>query len=183
MSKLDFAPGAARSQQVVHSSGNGHVQRARAAMARRPRPDGAALQRVVAHVQTHNRVLQEDEMWERHRAAAAGAPSQPAGQRTTNTPESIAVARREAELRRMAVKEAAASAAGRAELQSTATDLQPEPAEAARERAERKAERRAKKAERKAKKAERRAIKKERKERKRRRKRAASDSDSSSSNS
>ena len=175
MSKLDFAPGAARSQQVVHSSGNGHVQRARAAMARRPRPDGAALQRVVAHVQTHNRVLQEDEMWERHRAAAAGEPAQLAGQRTTNTPESIAAARREAELRRTAVKEAAASAAGRAELQSTATDLQPEPAEA-----ERKAERKAKKAERKAKKAERRAINKERKERKRRRKR---DSDSSSSNS
>ena len=180
MSKLDFAPGAARSQQVVHSSGNGHVQRARAAMARRPRPDGAALQRVVAHVQTHNRVLQEDEMWERHRAAAAGVPAQPAGQRTTNTPESIAEARREAELRRTAVKEAAASAAGRAELQSIATDLQPEPAEA-RERAERKAERKAKKAdERKAKKAEKRAIKKERKERKRRRKREASGSDSSS---
>ena len=156
-------------------------------MARRPRPDGAALQRVVAHVQTHNRVLQEDEMWERHRAAAAGAPAPPAGQRTTNTPESIAAARREAELRRTAVKEAAASAAGRAELQSTATDLQPEPAKAAaarkaeRERAERKAERKAKKAEKKAKKAERRAIKKERKERKRRRK--ASGSDSSSSNS
>ena len=151
-------------------------------MARRPRPDGAALQRVVAHVQTHNRVLQEDEMWERHRAAAAGVPAQPAGQRTTNTPESIAAARREAELRRTAVKEAAASAAGRAELQSTATDLQPEPAEAAaRERAERKAERKAKKAERKAKKAEKRAIKKERTERKRRRK--ASGSDSSSSNS
>ena len=148
-------------------------------MARRPRPDGAALQRVVAHVQTHNRVLQEDEMWERHRAAAAGAPAPPAGQRTTNTPESIAAARREAELRRTAVKEAAASAVGRAELQSTATDLQPEPA--ARERAERKAERKAKKAEKKAKKAERRAIKKERKERKRRRK--ASGSDSSSSNS
>ena len=151
-------------------------------MARRPRPDGAALQRVVAHVQTHNRVLQEDEMWERHRAAAAGEPAQLAGQRTTNTPESIAAARREAELRRTAVKEAAASAAGRAELQSTATDLQPEPAEtAARERAERKAERKAKKAEKKAKKAERRAIKKERKDRKRRRK--ASGSDSSSSNS
>ena len=152
-------------------------------MARRPRPDGAALQRVVAHVQTHNRVLQEDEMWERHRAAAAGpAAAPPAGQRTTNTPESIAEARREAELRRTAVKEAAASAAGRAELQSTATDLQPEPAKAAaRERAERKAERKAKKAEKKAKKAERRAIKKERKDRKRRRK--ASGSDSSSSNS
>ena len=151
-------------------------------MARRPRPDGAALQRVVAHVQTHNRVLQEDEMWERHRAAAAGVPAQLAGQRTTNTPESIAAARREAESRRTAVKEAAASAAGRAELQSTATDLQPEPAEAAaRERAERKAERKAKKAEKKAKKAERRAIKKERKDRKRRRK--ASGSDSSSSNS
>ena len=149
-------------------------------MARRPRPDGAALQRVVAHVQTHNRVLQEDEMWERHRAAAAGVPAQLAGQRTTNTPESIAAARREAESRRTAVKEAAASAAGRAELQSTATDLQPDPA-AARERAERKAERKAKKAERKAKKAEKRAIKKERKERKRRRK--ASGSDSSSSNS
>ena len=120
-------------------------------------------------------------MWERHRAAAAGVPAQPAGQRTANTPESIAEARREAELRRTAVKEAAASAAGRAELQSTATDLQPEPAEAAaRERAERKAERKAKKAERKAKKAERRAIKKERNERKRRRKH---DSDSSSSNS
>ena len=85
-------------------------------------------------------------------------------------------------MRRTAVKEAAASAAGRAELQSTATDLQPEPAEAAaRERAERKAERKAKKAEKKAKKAERRAIKKERKDRKRRRK--ASGSDSSSSNS
>ena len=151
-------------------------------MARRPRPDGAALQRVVAHVQTHNRVLQEDEMWERHRAAGAPAVAPPAGQRTTNTPESIAVARREAELRRTAVKEAAASAAGRAELQSTDSELQPEPAEAAaRERAERKAERKAKKAERKAKKAERRAIKKERKERKRRRK--ASGSDSSSSNS
>ena len=152
-------------------------------MARRPRPDGAALQRVVAHVQTHNRVLQEDEMWERHRAAAAGVPAPPAGQRTTNTPESIAAARREAELRRTAVKEAAASAAGRAELQSTATDLQPEPAEAAaaRERAERKAERKAKKAEKKAKKAERRAIKKERKERKRRRKASGSDSSSSDS--
>ena len=122
-------------------------------------------------------VLQEDEMWERHRAAAAGAPAPPAGQRTTNTPESIAEARREAELRRTAVKEAAASAAGRAELQSIATDLQPEPAEAA----ARKAERKAKKAERKAKKAEKRAIKKERKERKRRRK--VSGSDSSSSNS
>ena len=92
------------------------------------------------------------------------------------TPESIAEARREAELRRTAVKEAVASAAGRAELQSIATDLQPEPAEAA----ARKAERKAKKAERKAKKAEKRAIKKERKERKRRRKR---DSDSSSSTS
>ena len=149
-------------------------------MARRPRPDGAALQRVVAHVQTHNRVLQEDELWERHRAAAAGLSAvPPAGQRTTNTPESIAEARREAELRRTAVKEAAASAAGRSELQSTATELQPEPA--SRERAERKAERKAKKAEKKAKKAERRAIKKERKDRKRRRK--ASGSDSSSSNS
>ena len=146
-------------------------------MARRPRPDGAALQRVVAHVQTHNRVLQEDEMWERHRGAATGAPAAPAGQRTTNTPESIAEARREAELRRTAVKEAAASAAGRAELQSTATDLQPDPAEAA-ERAERKAERKAKKAERKAKKAEKRAIKKERK---RRRKASGGDSSSSSS--
>ena len=149
-------------------------------MARRPRPDGAALQRVVAHVQTHNRVLQEDGMWERHRAAAAGVPAQLAGQRTTNTPESIAAARREAELRRTAVKEAAASAAGRAELQSTATDLQPEAAEAA-ARAERKAERKAKKAEKKAKKAERRAIKKERKERKRRRKASGSDSSSSDS--
>ena len=84
-------------------------------------------------------------------------------------------------MRRTAVKEAAASAAGRAELQSTATYLQPEPAEAAARSAERKAERKAKKAEKKAKKAERRAIKKERKDRKRRRK--ASGSDSSSSNS
>lgn len=94
--------------------------------------DTAALQRVVQHVSTHNRMVQCDEMWAQHERGSTTdnadrtlGPPHSEG-RPRHTTASLIEARRMEEERRVALKAAAAAgAAGSSSAFAAAADVAP----------------------------------------------------------